>query len=296
MIDKNKKVLTIVSKNSDKKLHTKIHLIFLDYLNSLNVGLVKKNYLNKYKAVDFIFLDKNDLVTNNSLSRRLRDYPVDYCLQKLSARKKKLFLTDMDGTIINNETLNDIARFLGKGEEVKKITDLGINGRLDFSTSLDNRVEVLKGLKINSLEEAKKNVVFIEGASKLISTLKKNNIYTVLVSGGFKPITTYVKKTLKINEELSNNFGISGDVFNGKVEGKIVNASYKKIILNKFQKKLNLKKNETISLGDAANDLNMLLSSGLSIAYKATDVVKANIDNQINHTNLLSVLYFLGIK
>ena len=161
---------------------------------------------------------------------------------------------------------------------------------------MDNRVEVLKGLKINSLEEAKKNVVFIEGASKLISTLKKNNIYTVLVSGGFKPITTYVKKTLKINEEFSNNFGISGDVFNGKVEGKIVNASYKKIILNKFQKKLNLKKNETISLGDAANDLNMLLSSGLSIAYKATDVVKANIDNQINHTNLLSVLYFLGIK
>ena len=202
----------------------------------------------------------------------------------------------MDGTIINNETLNDIARFLGKGEEVKKITDLGINGRLDFSTSLDNRVEVLKGLKINSLEEAKKNVVFIEGASKLISTLKKNNIYTVLVSGGFRPITTYVKKKLKINEEFSNNFGISGDVFNGKVQGRVINASYKKIILNKFQKKLNLKKNEIISLGDAANDLNMLLSSGLSIAYKATDVVKANIDNQINHTNLLSVLYFLGIK
>ena len=291
-----KKVLTVVSASKDKELHCKIESIVAEYVKSLNITLAKKYFLNQNKAKDYFFIDDKDTIKHNAFFRRLKNFPIDFCLQKTSTRIKKLLLTDMDGTIIENETLNDIARFLGKGQQVKKITDLGKKGRLDFSTSLSNRVELLKNLKINSLEMAKKNITFIKGSSILFSSLKKNNIYTVLVSGGFKPISTYVKDKLDIKKEYSNNFGIEGDRFNGKVEGAVVNASYKELILNKYKNKFNLKTDEIVAIGDAANDLNMLISSGLPIAYKATDVVKANIDNQINHTDLTSVLYFLGIK
>ena len=126
--------------------------------------------------------------------------------------------------------------------------------------------------------------------------MSKNNIKTVLVTGGFKPISTFVKDKLKIDEEISNTFGIEGDRFNGKVDGSVVNASYKETILKRYKEKIKLDSSEIVAIGDAANDLNMLLSAGLAIAYKATDVVKANIDNQINYTDLTSVLYFLGIS
>ena len=296
LINEYKKVLTIVSKNIDTKLHTLISKVIINYLRSLNIQLIEKKYLKKYKAIDYIFFDKNKVIKHNGIFRRLKGLPVDFCIQMLLSRKKKLFLTDMDGTIIKNETLNDIARFLGKGEQVKKITDLGMKGRLDFSTSLNNRVEILKGLKISSLEMAKKNITFMDGASELFKSLNKNKIHTVLISGGFKPITTYVKETLKINEEFSNTFGIEGDLFSGTVSGTVVNASYKEVILNRFKKNLSLKSEQIVSMGDAANDLNMLLSSGLAIAYKATDVVKANVDNQINNTDISSLMYFLDLK
>jgi len=292
----HKKVLTIVSPSKDKALHIKIELIIIKYLKSLNINLLELDFLNPHKAKDYFFLDNADLINHSNIFRRLKNFPIDFCLQKTATRNKKLLLTDMDGTLIENETLNDIARFLGKGEQVKKITDLGKKGRLDFSTSLENRVELLKNLKINSLEIAKKNITFMKGSSNLFTCLKKNNIYTILVSGGFKPISTYVKNRLNIQEEFSNTFGIEGDRFNGKVENPVVNSSYKEKILNKYRHKFKLETNEIVAIGDAANDLNMLLSSGLPIAYKATDVVKANIDNQINHTDLNSVLFFLGIK
>ena len=202
----------------------------------------------------------------------------------------------MDGTIIENETLNDIAKFLGKGEQVKKITDLGLKGRLDFSTSLENRVHLLKGLRLSSLEEAKRIISFMKGAKKLFQELKKNKIHTVLVSGGFKPITTYVRDYLNIDQEYSNTFGVIGDLFNGKTVGPIVNANYKEKIVKKISKELNINKDQIIGMGDAANDMNMLLSVGLPIAFKAQDIVKANFENQINNTDLTSLLYFMGIK
>ena len=202
----------------------------------------------------------------------------------------------MDGTIIDNETLNDIANFLGKGDQVKKITDLGLKGRLDFSTSLENRVNLLKGLRLSSLEEAKRIVTFKKGAKKLFQVLKDNNFTTVLVSGGFKPITTYVQKYLAIDYEYSNTFGVIGDLFDGTTNGPIINANYKEKIVNKLLKKLNLKQNQIVGIGDAANDMNMLLSVGLPLAFKAQEIVKANFENQINNTDLTSVLYFLGIK
>ena len=205
-------------------------------------------------------------------------------------------MTDMDGTIIENETLNDIANFLGMGEQVKKITELGLKGRLDFSTSLENRVHLLKGLKLSSLEEAKRIVTFMKGAKKLFNTLKDNKIVTILVSGGFKPITTYVKNYLNIDYEYSNTFGITGDLFDGTSVKPIVNANFKEELVLKIMKEYNLNKTQIVGMGDAANDMNMLFSVGLPIAYKAQGIVRANFENQINHTDLNSVLYFMGIS
>ncbi|MDC3270177.1 phosphoserine phosphatase SerB [Alphaproteobacteria bacterium] len=289
-------VLTFVLQESDKNAFNKLIAITKKYLLSLDINFKKTSILKKNKASDFYFFDTLNNFKLKNLKKRLVNINVDLCLQLSAHRKKKLLISDMDGTIIENETLNDIANFLGKGDQVKKITDLGLKGRLDFSTSLENRVNLLKGLRLSSLEEAKRIVTFKKGAKKLFQVLKDNNFTTVLVSGGFKPITTYVQKYLAMDYEYSNTFGVIGDLFDGTTNGPIINANYKEKIVNKLLKKLNLKQNQIVGIGDAANDMNMLLSVGLPIAFKAQEIVKANFENQINNTDLTSVLYFLGIK
>ena len=289
-------VLTLVLQESDKNTFNNIIAITKKYILSLDINLKKTSILKKNKASDFYFFDSVNNFKLKNLKKRLININIDLCLQLLSHRNKKLLISDMDGTIIENETLNDIANFLGKGDQVKKITDLGLKGRLDFSTSLENRVHLLKGLRLSSLEEAKRIVTFKKGAKKLFKVLKENNFTTVLVSGGFKPITTYVQKYLSMDYEYSNTFGVIGDLFDGTTIGPIINANYKEKIVNKLLKKLNLNKNQIVGIGDAANDMNMLLSVGLPIAFKAQEIVKANFENQINNTDLTSVLYFLGIK
>ena len=289
-------VLTLVLQESDKNTFNNLIAITKKYILSLEINLKKTSILKKNKANDFYFFDSVNNFKLKNLKKRLININVDLCLQLLSHRNKKLLISDMDGTIIENETLNDIANFLGKGDQVKKITDLGLKGRLDFSTSLENRVHLLKGLRLSSLEEAKRIVTFKKGAKKLFKVLKENNFTTVLVSGGFKPITTYVQKYLSMDYEYSNTFGVIGDLFDGTTNGPIINANYKEKIVNKLLKKLNLNKNQIVGIGDAANDMNMLLSVGLPIAFKAQEIVKANFENQINNTDLTSVLYFLGIK
>jgi phosphoserine phosphatase len=289
-------VLTFVLVDQDKNNFNNLIKVIKKYLLSIDIKLIKTSLLKNNKASDFFFSDELKNFKLKNLKKRLETIKVDFCFQKSSQRKKKVFITDMDGTIIENETLNDIANFLGKGEQVKEITDLGLKGRLDFSTSLENRVHLLKGLRLSSLEEAKRIVTFMKGAKKLFRVLKENNITTVLVSGGFKPITTYVKNYLKIDYEYSNSFGVIGDLFDGTTTGPIINANYKEKIVNKLIKELDIKKNQIIGMGDAANDMNMLFSVGLPIAFKAQEIVKANFDNQINNTDLTTVLYFLGIK
>ncbi len=289
-------VLTFVLQESDQSQFNNLILTTKKYLISLDINFKKNTILKKNKAGDFYFYDPLGNFKLKNLKKRLINSKVDFCLQLSAQRKKKLLISDMDGTIIENETLNDIANFLGKGKEVKQITDLGLKGRLDFSTSLENRVHLLKGLRLSSLEEAKRIITFKKGAKKLFRVLKDNNFTTVLVSGGFKPITSYVQNYLKIDHEYSNSFGVIGDLFDGTTNGPIINANYKEKIVNNLIKKLNLKKNQIVGIGDAANDMNMLLSVGLPIAFEAQDIVKANFDNQINNTDLTSVLYFLGIK
>ena len=289
-------VLTFVLQESDQSQFNNLILTTKKYLISLDINFKKNTILKINKAGDFYFYDPLGNFKLKNLKKRLINSKVDFCLQLSAKRKKKLLISDMDGTIIENETLNDIANFLGKGKEVKQITDLGLKGRLDFSTSLENRVHLLKGLRLSSLEEAKRIITFKKGAKKLFRVLKDNNFTTVLVSGGFKPITSYVQNYLKIDHEYSNSFGVIGDLFDGTTNGPIINANYKEKIVNNLIKKLNLKKNQIVGIGDAANDMNMLLSVGLPIAFEAQDIVKANFDNQINNTDLTSVLYFLGIK
>ena len=289
-------VLTFVLKEADKNNYQKTTEIIKSFLLSLDLKIKKLSVLKKNKASDFYFIDNLSNFKLKNLKKRFNKIAIDFCLQDSVSRKKRVLITDMDGTIIENETLNDIAKFLGKGEQVKKITDLGLKGRLDFSTSLENRVHLLKGLRLSSLEEAKSIISFMKGAKKLFQELKKNKIHTVLVSGGFKPITSYVRDYLNIDQEYSNTFGVIGDLFNGKTVGPIVNANYKEKIVKKISKELNINKDQIIGMGDAANDMNMLLSVGLPIAFKAQDIVKANFENQINNTDLTSLLYFMGIK
>ena len=144
-------VLTFVLQESDQSQFNNLILTTKKYLISLDINFKKNTILKINKAGDFYFYDPLGNFKLKNLKKRLINSKVDFCLQLSAQRNKKLLISDMDGTIIENETLNDIANFLGKGKQVKQITDLGLKGRLDFSTSLENRVHLLKGKQLTNV-------------------------------------------------------------------------------------------------------------------------------------------------
>ena len=155
-------------------------------------------------------------------------------------RKKKLLIADMDSTIVDSETLDDLAEIIGKENEIKKITKLAMNGKINFIDSLIKRVELLNGTKLKFLEYIKENISFNSGAKELISTMKKNNCICALSSGGFYNIAEKVKKELEFDYVQANRLEIVNNIITGKLLNPILNENSKLDYLKCLTEKHNL--------------------------------------------------------
>ena len=203
---------------------------------------------------------------------------------------KGLCVMDVDGTLILEEVINLLGREAGCEEEISRLTSQAMRGELNFETSLRERVALLKGLPDSVFEKVFNSIHLSLNAQKFISILQKNDIQVGLVSGGFTPIVARLAKSLGIAYFSANQLEVKDGHLTGKLVGQIISPQVKKETLEKWREKLKLPKERTIAIGDGANDLLMLKSAGLGIAFCAKEVLKKEIPNHVDKRDFLEVL------
>jgi phosphoserine phosphatase len=207
-----------------------------------------------------------------------------------------LCVMDMDSTLISIECIDEIADMCGKKEDVALITKSAMNGDIDFSQSLIKRVSLLEGLGEEMLFRViQERLKFNEGTQAWIEACRKNNITTVLVSGGFDYFADHVKNKLGIDVAISNQLEIKDKKLTGRVLGRIVNDEVKAQTVREFKAKLHIDQSKTIVIGDGANDLKMLAEAEYSIAYHAKPIVQEKSRFKFNYSDFNGVLNLFKI-
>ena len=203
---------------------------------------------------------------------------------------KGLCVMDVDGTLILEEVIDLLGREAGREEEISQITSRAMRGELDFESSLRKRVSLLEGLPVSVFDKVFNTIHLTSNAQEFISILQKNGILVGLVSGGFTPIVETLAKSLGITYFSANQFEVKAGLLTGKLIGQIISPQVKKETLEKWREKLKLPKERTIAIGDGANDLLMLKSAGLGIAFCAKEVLKKEIQHHVDKRDFLEAL------
>jgi phosphoserine phosphatase len=279
-------------------------LVGLEFLNLEEIEkYLSHNFsvsINSKKSLSARCLDFEINCLNEKKEKAIRKYfnskKIDICIQDLNFRDKKLFISDMDTTIIENETLDDLVKIAGINANVDENTKLSMEGKIDIRTTLDVRVNYLKNKSKELINEVIKKIKFNPGSDILIKTLNKKNYLTILITAGFAPVSTYVSERLGFKNVVSNEFEFDNNKFTGKYVPIIATKNAKLNFLKEICTKKTTNQKKVVTIGDGANDLGMLNYSGLGIGYNAHQIVKDNIKNQIFYTDLKSVLFFLGIN
>ena len=206
-----------------------------------------------------------------------------------------MLLADMDSTILQIETLDEIGHAIGKAREIAEITEKAMNGDIDFETALRNRVKLLAGLNINQLIEfALEKLVITQGASTLVKTMRANGATTALVSGGFTAITEIVRKKLNFDLCYGNTLVVDSSIVTGNLKPPIIDGDAKAAILDQECEKLEISRHDTLAVGDGANDIPMLVNAGLGVGFRPKPVVKNHASNIIEHCDLRGILFLQG--
>ena len=203
---------------------------------------------------------------------------------------KGLCVMDVDGTLILEEVIDLLGREVGREEEISQITSRVMRGELDFESSLRKRVSFLEGLPVSVFDKAFDSIHLSPNAQKFISILQTNGILVGLVSGGFTPIVGRLAKSLSISYFSANQLEVKDGLLTGKLVGQIISPQVKQETLEQWRKELQLPKERTVAIGDGANDLLMLKSAGLGIAFCAKEVLKKEIPNHVDKRDFLEVL------
>ena len=248
-------------------------------------------------ALDLLVEAQDRAMVRSAAEKALEGLPVDVCVQPWAGRKKRLFVADMDSTIINVECLDEMADFAGVKDKVSAITERAMRGELVFEDALRERVAMLKGLDLSSLEECYDERVRLNpGARTAVETMARNDARCVLVSGGFTFFTRRVAQAAGFHEQRGNTLCEDGEVLTGKVGEPILGREAKLATLKEEAARLDIPLSETMAIGDGANDLDMIKAAGLGIAYRAKPIVAEQADARIDHADLTAVLYFQGYR
>lgn len=227
----------------------------------------------------------------------LQGKPFDYSILKPTRRKKKLLISDMDSTMIRQECIDELADFAGLKKEVATITEAAMRGELEFKQALTRRVALLKGMDATVLEQVyQERIELMPGARTLVATMKANGARTLLVSGGFTFFTRRVAEAIGFEGDMANTLEIADGTLTGQVIAPILDKESKLLTLQKVSEACQLELEQTLAVGDGANDLPMIEAAGMGVAYRGKDVVKRGADAAIDHADLTALLYLQGYK
>jgi len=271
------------------------------YSENVNIERIRQLSQGELSCVEMI-VNTDKSINVRDITRKLlsisSEFGVDIAVQKenIFRRSKRLVVMDMDSTLIQVEVIDELAKAVGRGDEVSAITRKAMNGEISFNESLDKRVGLLAGLDEEALDKIYNNIPFTPGAKKFIKILKKIGYKTAVISGGFTFFTDRLKKELGLDYAFANNLEIKDGKITGKVTGRIINGEFKAKILEDIANKEEITLDQVVAIGDGANDLLMLDKAGLGIAFNAHKAVREKADYNISQKNMDSILYLLGIS
>jgi phosphoserine phosphatase len=255
-------------------------------------------WLHDEIAADISFSsDEDALVLADRLRAARGDLPIDVVVQPLATRRKKLFLADMDSTMIGQECIDELADFVGLKDHVAAITERAMHGEIEFEPALRERVALLQGLPLDTIDKVlATRITLTPGGRALVQTMRKHGAYTCLVSGGFTQFTKVVAERLGFAEHRANELLAENGKLTGQVAEPILGREAKLATLLALREADDLDAIDTLAIGDGANDLAMIQAAGLGIAYHAKPTVAAAAHARIDHGDLTALLYAQGYK
>jgi phosphoserine phosphatase len=248
-------------------------------------------------AVEFVISGASQQPMRNGLARVSAEYAVDIAVQPrgLMHWAKKLVVMDVDSTLIQQEVIELLAGKAGVSAEVTAITAAAMRGEIDFEKSLRERVALLKGLPATVLDEVRDEILLTPGARTLIRTLQRLGHTVGVVSGGFIEVIEPILKELGIEYYRANSIGIESGELTGTLIGPVIDRAGKARALRDFAATVGVNMEQTIAIGDGANDLDMIAAAGMGIAFNAKPAVRAAADSALSQPYLDAVLYLMGI-
>ncbi len=243
-----------------------------------------------------------DLASEDALRADLmaltREWDIDVAFQhdNVYRRNRRLVAFDMDSTLIRTEVIDELARLAGVGAQVAAITEAAMRGELDFQQSFRHRVGLLKGLPVSQLQQIVDEVPLMDGAERLVATLRRLGYKTAILSGGFTFMGEALQRRLGIDYLHANELDVAEGLVTGQVRGDIVDGARKAEHLQAIARAEQLSMEQVIAVGDGANDLPMLRLAGLGIAFRAKPVVRASARQAISTLGLDGILYLLGVR
>lgn len=291
-------ILTLITDHSKNKLDETIINRAIIQLERKGAHIDNLGFLAPDAAIDIFFSEMDAAKADAILGEKLLEYPVDFVIQPNNGkRRKKLLISDMDSTIINQECIDEIADKIGLKEKVSAITERAMNGELDFKEALRERVALLADIPENALNDVYENhITLMGGARQLVQTMKKHGAKCILVSGGFTFFTSRIANAAGFDEQYANILEINQGKLTGKVIEPILDKEAKLASLEEAVARFSISKEDAIAAGDGANDLPMLKAAGMGVAYHAKPSVREQVRARINYTNLKSLLYIQGYK
>ncbi len=247
-------------------------------------------------AVDIPFVAEGNLHEMEARLREVRgDHPIDIVVQPIATRRKKLFVADMDSTMIGQECIDELADFAGLKTHVAEITERAMRGEIAFEPALRERVALLKGLPVSVVDEVlASRITLTPGGRELVGTMRAGGAFTCLISGGFTLFTRPVAAQIGFQESRGNELVVEDGCFTGEVREPILGQAAKLATLVELSEAFDLDGIDTLAVGDGANDLAMIQKAGLGVAYHPKPAVSAAAAARIDHGDLTALLYAQG--
>jgi phosphoserine phosphatase len=254
------------------------------------------DWLAPFKAFDIPFFDKPEAVLAAARTAA-GSMPLDINVVKTEGRRKRLLIADMDSTIINVECLDELADMAGLKPKIAAITARAMNGEIEFAAALRERVALLEGLKLDALDRVwRERIRLNPGAKELVATMRADGARTMLVSGGFSYYTTRVAAAAGFESEQANRLLDDGPTLTGRVHEPILGREAKLEALELAVSEMQIEFDDTLAIGDGANDLDMIRRAGLGVAYRAKPIVAEAAGARIDHGDLTGALYLQGYR